>query len=102
MKKFKQIVEKTIEEVKRDFPNLNAVAFGAYYEANQYFVAYIFKTNQALSEAKEKGIIDKIKIAHREKMISNGYPIESIKECIFATQEDCDNEYGGNWYYYFK
>lgn len=34
--------------------------------------------------------------------IGNIYQSQGIKDCGFASQEQCDKEYNGNWYYYFK
>ena len=45
---------------------------------------------------------EQINSYHRERLIKRHYPIEGIKDCTFASQEECDREFGGNWYYYFK
>lgn len=35
-------------------------------------------------------------------MKKNNYPSDAIKDCEFASQEDCEKKYGGSWYYYYK
>ena len=44
----------------------------------------------------------KINEYHREQLKKNGYPMDGIKDCDFASQEECNNQYNGNWYYYYK
>ena len=50
---WKNIIAKTQDEVKATFQELYAsVDFGAYIAPQDYFVSYIFKTEEELSNAK--------------------------------------------------
>ena len=64
--------------------------------------AYIFATDAQLETARRSGLTEQINSYHRGQLIKRHYPIEGIKDCTFASQEECDREFGGNWYYYFK
>ena len=68
----------------------------------QLFGVNIFATDSQLETARRSGLIEQINSYHREQLIKRHYPIEGIKDCTFASQEECDREFGGNWYYYFK
>ena len=65
-------------------------------------MSYIFETEEALNKAKEIGLLQKISNYHKQLLRKKEYPEEGIKDCTFASQEDCDKEYNGNWYYYYK
>ena len=100
---WKNIIARTQEEVKATFQELYAsVDFGAYIAPQDYFVSYIFKTEEELSNAKETGLLQKINEYHQKLLREQQYPEEGIKDCTFASQEDCDKEWNGNWYYYYK
>ena len=100
---WKNIVACTQEEVKATFRELYAsVDFGAYIVPQDYFVSYIFKTEEELSKAKETGLLQKINDCHKKLLHEKEYPGEGIKDCTFASQEDCDKEWNGNWYHYYK
>lgn len=75
---------------------------GAYIEPENYFVVYIFRRNEKLSAAKQSGLREKINLLHKQQLRKYHYPVQGIKDCGFASQEQCDKEYNGNWYYYFK
>jgi len=47
-------------------------------------------------------LIDEINEYHREMLKKNGYPELGVKDADFASQETCDRDYKGNWYYYYK
>jgi len=66
------------------------------------FPSHIFKTEEELSKAKETGLLQKINDCHKKLLHEKEYPGEGIKDCTFASQEDCDKEWNGNWYYYYK
>ena len=68
----------------------------------QLFGVNIFATDSQLETARRSGLTEQINSYHREQLIKRHYPIEGIKDCTFASQEECDREFGGNWYYYFK
>ena len=100
---WEKIVKKTMGEVKKHFPIIYvSIDFGAYIKPENYFVSYIFRTNKELEEAKESGLVLQIIQYHRERMMRNNYPVEAIKDCVFASQEDCEELYNGNWFYYYK
>lgn len=100
---FKNIIKTSMKSVKDHFSNIYlAIEFGAYIQPENYFVAYIFRTNAILETAQQSGLTEKINWYHREQLKKNGYPIQGIKDCVFASQEECDKEYNGNWYYYYK
>ena len=45
---------------------------------------------------------ERINLYHKEQLKKLNYPIQGIKDCDFASQEECDEKYSGNWYYYYK
>ena len=101
--KWQMIVEMCRKLVEKKYPVLyNSLDFGAYFEPIHYFVSFIFYTNKELKEAKESGITNSINEYFRTCMKDNGYPIEAIKDCDFASQEQCEKDYSGNWFYYYK
>ncbi len=101
--KWKNIVKRTTEYVINSFDEIvYAVDFGAYIAPEDYFVSYIFKNDTALQNAESTGLSDEINRLHKLKMLENGYPKNSVKDCVFASQEDCDRRFNGNWYYYYK
>ena len=80
---WRKVIEACMEDVKHHFDDIQqAIEFGYYIQPDNYFVSYIFAT--------------------ASQLIKRHYPIEGIKDCTFASQEECDREFGGNWYYYFK
>ncbi|GJH41334.1 hypothetical protein RCZ04_18840 [Capnocytophaga sp. HP1101] len=100
---WQNIITQTQEEVKASFRELYAsVDFGAYIAPQDYFVSYIFKTEEELSKANETGLLQQINNYHKQLLREKAYPEEGIKDCTFASQEACDKEYNGNWYYYYK
>ncbi len=102
-KNWKNIVHKVKDEVTETYPQiLSSLEFGAYIEPENYFVSYIFKTEKELKDAEKSGLLEEIENYHIEKMREYGYPEEGIRECVFASQEECDRDYKGNWYYYYK
>ena len=97
------IVKKNQVEVKEHFKMIVlSMDFGGYIKPENYFLSYDFETIKELNEAKESGLIEEIKKYHRECLRKNGYPIEGIKDCCFASQEECDRDYNGNWYFFYK
>ena len=83
---WQKIVVKSRKLVEKKYQSLYAsLDFGVYYAPEDYFVSFIFRTNKELKDAKE-----------------SGYPVEAIKNCDFASQEQCEKEYSGNWFYYYK
>lgn len=100
---FENMVKSSMENVKRRFPCIySAIEFGAYIQPENYFVSYIFRTDAILNAAQQSGLTEEIKMFHRRQLRENAYPVQGIKDCIFASQEDCDRECNGNWYYYYK
>jgi len=100
---WEKMVEKTRKEVVSNFSQLySSLDFGAYIEADNYFVAYIFHKNIDLQKARDSGITKAINQYHLQRMEANGYPINAIKDCVFASQEECEKKYNGNWFYYYK
>ena len=98
-----KVIEACMEDVKYHFADIEqAVEFGWYIQPDNYFVSYIFATDAQLETAQQSGLTEQINSYHREQLIKCDYPIEGIKDCTFASQEECDREFGGNWYYYFK
>ena len=103
MKIWEEIVDRTKADVQKRFSVLClSVSFGAYIAPQDYFVSYVFKTTEEYETAKGKGLFEEINAYHRECLRKNGYPEEGIKDCTFASQEECDREFHGNWYYYYK
>ncbi len=100
---WQKIVFDVRKKVVRHFPQLKqSIDFGAYISPQNYFVSYIFKTDKALNKAKESGLLEEITKYHKSLMEKEGYPAEAIKDCIYASIEDCNKTCGGNWYYYYK
>lgn len=101
--KYQAIVKKVMKNVIKHFPDIyQSIEFGAYINPENYFVSYIFRTNVQLQIARQSGLLEKINLLHREQLRKNNYPVQGIKDCGFASQEQCDKEYNGNWYYYYK
>lgn len=102
-RKWQTIVRKVSSKVKKRFDEIfHALDFGVYFEPEDYFVSYIFETTAQLQQARESGLLDKINQYHKHCLSANGYPKNGIKDCDFASQEDCEKQYGGNWFYYYK
>lgn len=100
---WKKIIEISMENVKNHFADIEqSMEFGVYIQPEDYFVSYIFRTNALLEVARQSGLTEKIISYHRAQLKKHHYPIRGIKDCYFASQEECDKEYNGNWYYYFK
>lgn len=100
---YKNIIRKVMKNVKEHFPDIYlSIEFGAYIKPEHYFVSYVFHTNIELMTAQQSGLLEKINSFHKEQLRINNYPIQGIKDCDFASQEQCDKEYNGNWYYYYK
>ena len=100
---WQNIVLKCRKVVEKQYPELYAsLDFGVYNSPVNYFVSFIFRTNKELEDAKEKGLTNYINAYFKSCMIDNGYPVEAIKDCDFASQEQCEKEYSGNWFYYYK
>lgn len=102
-RKWKKIVESCMEDVKKQFADIDqSVAFGWYIQPDNYFVSYIFATDAQLKDARQCGLTETINSYHKEQLKKHNYPIQGIKDCGFASQEECGREFGGNWYYYYK
>lgn len=105
-------VEKIIKDVREKYPALyTSFHFGAIHLAPQHLVVcFIFKSDHELNQAARNGTCESIERYWKESMLKNGWPEEafSVKElghtatCVFASQETCDREFNGNWWYYFK
>ena len=65
-----------------------AIEFGCYIQPDNYFVSYIFATDSQLETARRSGLTEQINSYHREQLIKRHYPIEGIKDCTFASQEE--------------
>lgn len=85
--------------------------FGAIQIAPQHLVVcFIFKYDYELNQAKQDGTCDCIQSYWKNCMLKNGWPEEAfltkelgnVSTCTFASQETCERECNGNWYYYFK
>ena len=102
-RKWRRIIEICMEEVKNHFADVErSIEFGAYIQPENYFVSYIFRTSAQLDAAQQSGLTETINSCHREQLKQHHYPIQGIKDCCFASQEECDKKYCGNWYYFFK
>ena len=92
-----------MEDVKYHFAGIEqCVKFGVYMQTENYFVSYIFATDAQLKATQQSGLTEKINSYHREQLRKHYYPIQEIKDCCFASQEECDTKYGGNCCYYHK
>ena len=100
---WQKVIKACMEDVKNHFTDIKqGVEFGAYIQPENYFVSYIFATDAQLKAAQQSGLTEQINSYHREQLRKHHYPIQGIKDCCFASQEECDKNYGGNWYYYYK
>ena len=100
---WQKVIESCMEDVKTYFTDIKqSVEFGAYIQPENYFVSYIFATDAQLEAAQQSGLTETINSYHKERLKQYHYPIQGIKDCYFASQEECDKKYDGNWYYYFK
>ncbi len=101
--KWKKIMKSCMDNVKMNFADIDkSIDFGAYIQPENYFVSYIFRTNAKLKAARQSGLTERINLYHKEQLKKLNYPIQGIKDCDFASQEECDEKYSGNWYYYYK
>ena len=101
--KWQRIIEICMEDVKNYFADIEqSIEFGTYIQPANYFVSYIFSTNARLKAAQQSGLTEKINLYHRAQLKKHNYPIQGIKDCTIASQEECDKEYNGKWYYYYK
>ncbi len=102
-KEWQEIIRTVSKEVSEKFKEIYAsIEFGAYIEPENYFVSYIFPTDKALADAVDTKLTEKIKDFHKARLLAHKYPDEGIKDCTFASQEECDRDFNGNWYYYYK
>ena len=107
---WQKVIEACMEDVKHHFDDIQqAIEFGCYIQPDNYFVSYIFATDSQLETARRSGLTEQINSYHREQLIKRHYPRpkkkkppSSLARGTFASQEECDREFGGNWYYYFK
>ena len=100
---WRKVIEACMEDVKHHFDDIQqAIEFGYYIQPDNYFVSYIFATDAQLEASQRSGQTETINSYHREQLKKYNYPIQGIKDCCFASQEECDREFGGNWYYYYK
>ncbi len=99
---WEDIVIKVRQEVRQKYNLYTSLDFGAYIRPENYFVSYIFLTTKELKDARKGDLLKEINEYHKEVMQKNGYPEDAIKDCDFASQEDCDKNCNGNWYYYYK
>lgn len=98
-----KIIKICMEDVKQHFTDIQrCIEFGAYIQPENYFVSYIFATDAQLKEAQQSGLTEQINSYHKEQLTKHHYPMQGIKDCCFASQEECDKKYDGNWYYYYK
>ena len=98
---WQKVIKACMEDVKNHFTDIKkGVEFGAYIQPENYFVSYIFATDAQLKAAQQSGLMEQINSYHREQLRKHHYPIQGIKDCCFASQEDGDKNYGGNWYDY--
>ena len=94
---WQKVIEACMENVKHHFDDIQqAIEFGCYIQPDNYFVSYIFATDAQLETARRSGLTEQINSYHRGQLIKRHYPIEGIKDCTFASQEECDREFGGN------
>ncbi len=97
------IVKDTMKIVRKKYPQIAlSMEWGVYYAPENYFVSYIFSTDQQLENAKASGLTKEINKYHLDILRQLGYPAIGLKDCSFDSQETCDRLYKGNWYYYFK
>ena len=100
---WQKVIEACMEDGKKHFADIEqCVEFGAYIQPENYFVSYIFATDAQLKAAQQSGLTEQINSYHREQLTKRHYPIQGIKDCCFASQEECDKKFDGNWYYYYK
>ena len=103
VKVYRAIVNKSEKQVVAHFDELiKSISFGAYLAPENYFVSYVFKTDAELKQAKSSGLTERINEYHWKVLRENGYPSSGLKNCRFASQEACDREWNGNWFYYYK
>ena len=98
-----KIIKTCMEDVKNHFTDIKqGIEFGAYIQPENYFVSYIFATDAQLKAAQQSGLTEQINSYHKEQLKKHNYPIQGMKDCCFASQEECDKKFDGNWYYYYK
>ena len=104
-RKYEKIIKASLVKVKDKYPEL---LFGSYFGAldvgkENYFVYFVFKSNKELNTARKEGICISIEDYWKKCMTQLEYEKDYIKSsCDFASQEECEKQFGGNWYYYYK
>ena len=94
---WQKVIETCMKDVKTRFTDIKrSIEFGAYIQPENYFVSYIFATDSQLEAARRSGLTEQINSYHKKQLKKRHYPIEGIKDCTFASQEECDREFGGN------
>lgn len=74
---YRGIVNKSKKEVQQHFKNIiDSIEFGAYIKPENYFVSYVFKTDEELEKAKLSGLTNKINKYHIKRLKRNKYPKE--------------------------
>ena len=97
------IVKETMKIIREKYPEISlSLEFGAYIAPENYFVAYIFSTDAKLAAAKDSGLTERINADHKQVLKGLGYPEAALKDCSFDSQETCNREFSGNWYYFYK
>ena len=99
---WQKAIEACMEDVKNHFAGIEqCIEFGVYMQPENHFVSYIFATDAQLEAAQQSGLTEKLNSYHREQLRKHHYPIQRIKDCCFASQEECDAKHGRNRYYYY-
>ena len=100
---WQKVIEACMENVKTHFTDIKqGVEFGAYIQPEDYFVSYIFATDAQLKAVQQSGLTEQISSYHKEWLKKHHYPMQGSTDRCFASQEECDRKFDGNWYYYYK
>ncbi|HEX7814653.1 hypothetical protein [Dyella sp.] len=79
--------------------------FGAVDIGAQYlFIFLVLPTRDQVAACEASGAWNVIAEALRAALLRGGYPVENLTGQWFGvySQQACDEEYNGNWYYFFK
>ena len=74
---------------------------GTFKGPKDYLLAYVFKTDQDLEEARSSGFLDEVIEAHRQAVISAGYPSKGIMAPRFTSEEPVKKTYNGYYHEFF-
>jgi hypothetical protein len=104
----KTVIISAISDVKRELkgksPGICRVgSMGVYgMDGSALFIYFVFKTDNDLKEAEEKGYTKKIHDILFQSLKKRGYPVEMLTESFVSSVSQSSIKQAGGDYFYFK